>query len=80
LQSFLRADDPEERPAFYAISKYNLARSDLVPLIITYPDDAEVVYNACEPHRKQFPPFSIARSFCPHTLRITPSNAEETNE
>jgi hypothetical protein len=44
----LRGDDEEERPAFFAISQFNLARSDLVPLITTYPDDHEVVYNARE--------------------------------
>ncbi|KAL4855933.1 Protein timeless [Chlorella vulgaris] len=46
LQRFFRYDDPEERPSFFAVSKYNFARSDLVPLIITYPDDYDVVYNA----------------------------------
>lgn len=48
LQAMLRGDDEEERPAFFAISQFNLARSDLVPLITTYPDDHEVVYNARE--------------------------------
>lgn len=46
LQRFLRFDDPDTREAFFAVSKYNLTRSDLVPLIVTYPDDYEVVYNA----------------------------------
>lgn len=46
LQRFFRNDDPEDRPAFFAVSKYNFARSDLVPLIVTYPDDYDVVYNA----------------------------------
>eukprot|EP00887_Chlorella_sp_A99_P001979 scaffold18.g1979.t1 len=46
LQRFFRSDDPEDRPAFFAVSKYNFARSDLVPLIVTYPDDYDVVYNA----------------------------------
>lgn len=50
LQRFFRYDDPEERPSFFAVSKYNFARSDLVPLIITYPDDYDVVYNAREQH------------------------------
>ncbi len=48
LQRFFRYDDPEMRPAFFAVSKYNFARSDLVPLIVTYPEDYEVVYNARE--------------------------------
>lgn len=46
LQRFFRHDDPEARPAFFAVSKYNFARSDLVPLITSYPDDYDVVYNA----------------------------------
>ncbi|PSC68202.1 calcium-translocating P-type PMCA-type [Micractinium conductrix] len=46
LQRFFRGDDPEGRPAFFAVSKYNFTRSDLVPLICAYPDDADVVYNA----------------------------------
>jgi hypothetical protein len=48
LQRFFRYDDPETRPAFFAVSKYNFARSDLVPLIVTYPDDYDIVYNARE--------------------------------
>ncbi len=48
LQRFFRHDDPEARPAFFAVSKYNFARSDLVPLIVTYPEDYDVVYNARE--------------------------------
>lgn len=48
LQRFFRHDDPEARPGFFAVSKYNFARSDLVPLIVTYPEDYDVVYNARE--------------------------------
>ena len=48
LQRFFRHDDPEARPAFFAVSKYNFARSDLVPLIVTYPEDYDIVYNARE--------------------------------
>jgi hypothetical protein len=48
LQRFFRYDDPEHRPAFFAVSKYNFARSDLVPLVVTYPDDYDVLYNARE--------------------------------
>eukprot|EP00890_Picochlorum_soloecismus_P004580 jgi/Picsp_1/5122/NSC_02485-R1_timeless family protein len=46
LQGFFRYDDPEERPAFFAVSKYNFVRTDLVPLIVTYPEDYDVIYNA----------------------------------
>ena len=46
LQRFLRQDHPETRPAFTALSKYNLARADLVPLIVSYPEDVDLVYNA----------------------------------
>lgn len=45
LQGFFRHDDPEYRHAFFAIHKYNFAKTDLVPLLVTYPDDYEVVYN-----------------------------------
>lgn len=45
LQNFFRHDDGEYRHAFFAIHKYNFAKTDLVPLLLTYPDDYEVVYN-----------------------------------
>lgn len=48
LQRMLRGDDPRERPIFFAAGKLNLARTDLVPLIVTYPDDYDVVFNARE--------------------------------
>ena len=48
LQRMLRGDDPRERPIFFASGKLNLARTDLVPLIVTYPDDYDVVFNARE--------------------------------
>lgn len=47
LQRFFRFDNQTERRAFFAISKYNFARSDLVPLILAYPEDYDVVFNAC---------------------------------
>ena len=47
LQRFLHRDDPVQRPAFFALGSFNLAKTDLVPLIVHYPDDADVVYNAC---------------------------------
>ena len=37
-----------QRPAFFALGGFNIAKTDLVPLIVSYPDDADVVYNACE--------------------------------
>ncbi|KAG7667153.1 hypothetical protein NADE_003050 [Nannochloris sp. 'desiccata'] len=46
LQGFFRFDDPIKRPSFFAVSKYNFARSDLVPLIVTYPEEYDIVYNA----------------------------------
>ena len=45
LQAFFRHDDSEHRHAFFAIHKYNFAKTDLVPLLVTYPDDYDVVYN-----------------------------------
>jgi timeless len=46
LQGFFKYDHTEERPAFFAVAKYNFARTDIVPLLVTYPDDYELVYNA----------------------------------
>lgn len=47
LQRFLRQDQPATRPAFAALSRYNVARADLVPLIVAYPADVDLVFNAC---------------------------------
>ena len=49
LQRFLRQDDPVRREAFFALGKYGVVKSDLVSLIVTYPEDTELVYNACAP-------------------------------
>lgn len=46
LQRFLRRDDPATRPAFTLLSRFNLAKSDLVPLLTRYADDEEVVVQA----------------------------------
>ena len=46
LQGFFKYDHSEERPAFFAVAKYNFAKTDIVPLLVTYPDDYELVYNA----------------------------------
>ena len=48
LQRFLRRDDPEKRPAFFTLSKTNIAKSDLVPLLSAYPDNKEIVFNSGE--------------------------------
>lgn len=47
LQRLLR-QDTETREAFQVLGQYNIAKSDLVPLIVTYPNDTELVYNACK--------------------------------
>ncbi|KAK9842310.1 hypothetical protein WJX81_005935 [Elliptochloris bilobata] len=46
LQRFLRRDDVVRREAFFALGQYGVAKSDLVSLITTYPEDTELVYNA----------------------------------
>lgn len=46
LQGFLKYDDPVERPAFFAVAKYNFTKTDIVPLLVTYPEEYELVYNA----------------------------------
>ena len=48
LQRFLRQDDPETRPTFTALSKFDVAKSDLVPAIVANPGDTDLVYNACK--------------------------------
>lgn len=50
LQKFLRHDDAENRDAFFFLGKLNIAKSDLVPLMITYPNDGEMIYHCCEFH------------------------------
>eukprot|EP00891_Asterochloris_glomerata_P008793 jgi/Astpho2/8793/Aster-05348 len=46
LQRFLRNDDPKTREALQILGQYNIAKTDLVPLIVTYPQDTDLVYNA----------------------------------
>ncbi|GAX82511.1 hypothetical protein CEUSTIGMA_g9938.t1 [Chlamydomonas eustigma] len=46
LQRFMRHDDPDTRPVFFKLANFQTARSDLVPLILTYPDEREIVFNA----------------------------------
>ena len=47
LQRFLRKDDPDTRAAFFKLGQFNVAKSDLVPIIVTYAHDTDLVYNAC---------------------------------
>ena len=48
LQRLLRQDESETREAFQVLSQYNIAKSDLVPIIVTYPKETDIVYNACK--------------------------------
>jgi hypothetical protein len=48
LQRFLRRDDPATRPAFTHLARFNLAKSDLVPLLMRCAEDEEVVTHARE--------------------------------
>lgn len=50
LQRLLRQDESEGKEAFQVLGQYNIARSDLVPIIVTYPKETEIVYNARKPH------------------------------
>jgi len=46
LQRFLRKDDPDTRDVFFKLGAFDTARKDLVPLLVTYPHDQPIVYNA----------------------------------
>ena len=48
LQRLLRQDESEGKEAFQVLGQYNIAKSDLVPIIVTYPKETEIVYNACK--------------------------------
>lgn len=48
LQRFLRRDDPSTRPAFTHLARFNLAKSDLVPLLTRYAEDEDLVTHARE--------------------------------
>jgi hypothetical protein len=50
LQRFLRQDDAEKRPAFFALSSTNISKTDLVPLLMAYPDNKDVVFNLGTPY------------------------------
>lgn len=49
LQRLLRQDESETREAFQVLGQYNIAKSDLVPIIVTYPKDTDIVYNSRKP-------------------------------
>ena len=46
LQRFLRRDDPYTRDVFHRLCQWDLVATDLVPLVVQYQDDSDVVYNA----------------------------------
>ena len=46
LQRFLRRDDPYTRDVFHRLCQWGLVATDLVPLVVQYQDDSDVVYNA----------------------------------
>lgn len=46
LQRFLRRDDPTEREIFLQLGKWNTIRQDILPIIIHYRDDYDLVLNA----------------------------------
>ena len=46
MQRFLRKDDPDSREVFFKLANFGIVRNDLVPLITTYPEDHDIVYNA----------------------------------
>ncbi|KAL0021485.1 hypothetical protein WJX79_010302 [Trebouxia sp. C0005] len=46
LQRLLRQDESETKEAFQILGHYNIATSDLVPIIVTYPKETDIVYNA----------------------------------
>jgi len=48
LQRLLRQDESETKEAFQILGHYNIAASDLIPIIVTYPKETDIVYNARE--------------------------------
>ncbi|KAL0032107.1 hypothetical protein WJX77_005423 [Trebouxia sp. C0004] len=46
LQRLLRQDESETKEAFQILGVYNIAASDLIPIIVTYPKETDIVYNA----------------------------------
>ncbi|KAG1661086.1 hypothetical protein FOA52_012075, partial [Chlamydomonas sp. UWO 241] len=43
LQRFLRNDDPDLRTVFFKLASFETPRTDLLPLLTTYPGDEEIV-------------------------------------
>lgn len=73
LQRCLRRDDPDTRDVFFKLGEFATAKSDLVPMIVTYPDDTDLVYNAraCRPPRP-FAGVPAAAARLPRRLRAPP--------
>ena len=46
LQRFLRNADPETRAAFFKLGQFTVAKTDLVPIIVSNAGDTDLVYNA----------------------------------
>lgn len=46
LQRFLRRDDPTERDIFMQLGKWNTIRQDILPIIVHYRHDFDLVLNA----------------------------------
>jgi hypothetical protein len=46
LQRFLRRDDPSQRDIFMQLGKWNTIRQDILPIIIHYRHDFDLVLNA----------------------------------
>lgn len=60
IQRFLRNDDAQSRETFFTLGEFDVAKHHLMPLITTYPDDVEVVFNARElPSVLATPPVTI---------------------
>ena len=51
LQRFLRQDDRNGRPAFFKLAQLHVARTDLVPIVMAYAHNVDLVYNARAPYR-----------------------------
>lgn len=46
VQRFLRRDESETREAFFQLGQCRVAQTDLVPMMIAYPEDHVIVFNA----------------------------------
>lgn len=53
LQRFLRKDDQDTRDVFFKLGDFDIVRNDLVPLIVSFPDEHDVVYNARKSRRSK---------------------------